>query len=121
MENEQKNGNDLIMEERWRQKTEEGFTREHDEGHDSGDLARAANCYRRIGSGSLGEMKPDADQSGASPPQGWPWARQWWKPKTRLRNLVRAGALYQAEIDRLCNQRSRVAEEIDRLLTITPH
>lgn len=109
-------GNALLMEERWRQKTEEGWTTEHDEGHDSGDLARAADCYRRIGNGSLGYSTPQADQSEASVPQGWPWARQWWKPKTRLRNLVRAGALYQAEIDRLCRQRQQVAEEIDALM-----
>lgn len=109
-------GNALIMEERWRQKTEEGFTREHDEAHNDGDLARAAQCYRRIGNGSLGELTADADQSSAVVPQGWPWDRQWWKPKTRLRNLVRAGALYQAEIDRLCEQRSQVVEEIEDLL-----
>jgi hypothetical protein len=33
--------------------------------------------------------------------QWWPWSFEWWKPKDRIRNLVRAGALIAAEIDRL--------------------
>lgn len=112
-------GNALLMEERWRQKTEEGWTAEHDDEHASGELAQAGNCYRDIGNGSVGTSGPDVDQSEASVPQDWPWEQQWWKPKTRLRNLVRAGALYQAEIDRLCRQRAQVAEEIDQLLAET--
>jgi hypothetical protein len=31
----------------------------------------------------------------------WPWSVQWWKPKDRRRDLVRAGALIVAEIERL--------------------
>jgi hypothetical protein len=31
----------------------------------------------------------------------WPWDRKWWKPKDRRRDLVRAGALILAEIERL--------------------
>ena len=31
----------------------------------------------------------------------WPWAQDFWKPKDQLRNLVRAGALIAAAIDRL--------------------
>lgn len=31
----------------------------------------------------------------------WPWAVRWWKPKDPIRDLVRAGALIAAEIDRL--------------------
>ena len=110
----------MIEVERERQKHVEGWTPEHDEEHDDGDLARAAHCYRIIGNGSLGHNLPDADQSDAGMPQGWPWAKQWWKPKTRLRNLVRAGALYQAEIDRLARQIAQTAEEIDALLEHEP-
>lgn len=32
---------------------------------------------------------------------GWPWADEWWKPKDRRADLVRAGALILAEIDRI--------------------
>lgn len=35
------------------------------------------------------------------PPRNWPWHRVWWKPSTRRRNLVKAGALILAEIERL--------------------
>ena len=31
----------------------------------------------------------------------WPWAQDFWKPKDQLRNLVMAGALIAAAIDRL--------------------
>ena len=31
----------------------------------------------------------------------WPWALEWWKPKDRRRDLVRAAALIVAEIERL--------------------
>lgn len=36
-------------------------------------------------------------------PVTWPigWAWKWWKPKDRRQNLVRAGALIAAEIERL--------------------
>ena len=110
-----KTGRELIEEERWRQQVKEGYTPEHDDGHDAGDLARAALCYDLIGNGSLGTSDANADQSSASLPPDWPWAKQWWKPKTRIRNLVRAGALYQAEIDRLTRCVSQVAQEIDAL------
>jgi hypothetical protein len=33
----------------------------------------------------------------------WPWSKHWWKPtpNDRVRELVKAGALIAAEIDRL--------------------
>ncbi|MFO6370442.1 hypothetical protein ACLBWA_35920, partial [Pseudomonas aeruginosa] len=31
----------------------------------------------------------------------WPWDEEWWKPKSARENLVRAGALVLAEIERL--------------------
>lgn len=114
------NGFDLISEERLRQKTEEGWTSAHDERHENGELALAADCYREIGMIQNGKPLPNDDQSAVEQPTKWPWSRQWWKPKTRLRNLVRAGALYQAEIDRLCSQRMVITQEIDALLLNEP-
>lgn len=105
----------LITNERVRQLNVEQWTTEHDDEHEDGELAQAANCYRALGNGSYLEWTPDADQSDAEMPDGWPWDDDWWKPKTRLSNLVRAGALYQAEIDRLTRARDSVAEEIMRL------
>lgn len=34
-------------------------------------------------------------------PRGWPWGSSWWKPKDPRRDLVRAGALILAEIERI--------------------
>lgn len=49
---------DLIADERERQKTEEGWTSDHDDDeHRNGELARAANCYRAIG--NLTRRLPD--------------------------------------------------------------
>lgn len=84
------NGVELIARERVRQVQVEGWTPTHDAGHNDGDLALAAVCY--IESGHL-TMVP--------PPDDWPWEPEWWKPsEDRIRNLVKAGALIAAEIDR---------------------
>lgn len=38
----------------------------------------------------------------------WPWATDWWKPSDDpITNLVRAGALIAAEIDRLLREATR--------------
>jgi hypothetical protein len=74
-----------IAAERSRQVEVEGWTLEHDDAHDSGELADAAACY------ALGRKMPSI----------WPWAEEWWKPSDRRRNLIKAGALIVAEIERL--------------------
>lgn len=109
-------GNYLVQAERLRQVEEEGFEGEHDDQHYDGELAQAAHCYQELGCDSYGTCGPEEDQSNAEMPDSWPWDEEWWKPKTRLRNLVRAGALYQAEIDRLLRQRDSVVGEINYLL-----
>lgn len=88
-------GVDAIAEERWRQRVEEGWTLEHDDAHDQGEMARAAACYALI-AGSL-----DRSSWRGEIPNFWPWAAKWWKPKDRRRDLVKAGALIAAEIERL--------------------
>ena len=40
----------------------------------------------------------------------WPWSLDWWKPKDPRRDLVRAGALIVAEIERLDRQPARGAD-----------
>jgi len=39
-------------------------------------------------------------------PPIWPWEKSWWKPtpNDRVKELVKAGALIAAEIDRLLEQ-----------------
>ena len=83
--------------ERERQIVSEGWTPEHDDGHDRGELARAAGCY------ALHAGLPERAQvaAGYAPSDWWPWDTAWWKPKDRRRDLVRAAALIVAEIERL--------------------
>lgn len=91
-------GADLIAVERLRQLEAEGWTAEHDDAHDSGELCGAAMAY--IANRDSASVDPE-------PPSWWPWESSWWKPSDDpIRNLVKAGALLAAEIDRL--QRLRV-------------
>ncbi len=84
-----KTGTELIAAERERQITAEGWTPEHDDSHVLKELVYAAICYASKAAG-----KPFASV-------GWPWP-SWWKPsRDPVRNLVKAGALIAAEIDRL--------------------
>ena len=80
-----------VLAERQRQISAEGWTPDHDDEHDDGSLAAAAACYA-LG-GQAGEI-----------PAGWPqsWDDSWWRPSAgERRNLVKAGALILAEIERL--------------------
>jgi hypothetical protein len=80
----------MIVAERNRQRTAEGWTPEHDDTHTHAELARAAACYAA--------PSPIADADSSLPV--WPagWKRN---PSDRIRDLAKAGALCAAEIDRL--------------------
>lgn len=91
------NGIEMIAEERLRQVSQEGWTPQHDDGHGDFELCRAALCYAEFAQ----HARPLSSKRN-SVPFGWPWNDEWWKPSTdRIRNLVKAGALIAAEIDRL--------------------
>lgn len=79
---------DDIAAERKRQIEAEGWTAAHDDNHRDGALAEAAACYII---GSQYNLRPGR----------WPWHKDWWKPTTRRRDLIKAGALIVAEIERL--------------------
>jgi hypothetical protein len=79
-----------VLAERRRQREQEGWTLGHDDVHEGGELAEAAMCY----------ADPAAHCQLGIPHQ-WPWLGDWWKPRDRRHNLVRAGALIIAEIERL--------------------
>jgi hypothetical protein len=81
--------------ERRRQIEQEGWTSEHDDTHSNGEMLTAAVIYYQHAIGNELTLRAD----GA--PLGWPWEAQWWKPKGRERDLVRAGALCLAERERL--------------------
>lgn len=88
-------GIELIAAERERQVSQEGWTADHDDEHADGELSHAAVCY------CFANAFRDP---GSAPLNGiyWPWDPEWWRPSDDLiRNLVKAGALIAAEIDRL--------------------
>lgn len=90
---------DDLAAERKRQIEGERFGAEHDDRHTNSELAAAAACYAVArDSGRLGPM------SG-----WWPWEPEWWKPKSRRQNLVKAGALIIAEIERLDRATAKAA------------
>lgn len=90
-----------IAAERQRQIEAEGWTPEHDDDVNRGlELGRAAISYI-LGVAYTQEPK------GRKPGWPWPWDLKWWKPSDRRRNLVKAGALIAAEIDRLDRSEAR--------------
>lgn len=78
--------------ERRRQVVEEAFTAQHDRTvNGDGQLAQAAGCYAL----SAGYARRDAIE------RLWPWDADWYKPSDPRRNLIKAGALILAELERL--------------------
>lgn len=92
--NHPKSGSELIAEERQRQISGEGYSPEHDDAHKAGELAKAGACYcfATLAASRYRDLIL----------RTWPWEFEWWKPSdNNIRNLVKAGALIAAEIDRL--------------------
>lgn len=88
-----------IQRERNRQVFEEGWTAFHDSDVNSdGSLKNAAVCYAK----ALSVDSPC--------PLNWPWDTDLWKPSDYRRNLVKAGALIAAEIDRFDRSSAPVKE-----------
>lgn len=88
----------LIKRERDRQWFQEGWDPAHDAVHTNGELVAAAICYAEAGRGFDLEISARDGKW----PMLWPWEPSWWKPSDDLvRNLVKAGALIAAEIDRV--------------------
>ncbi|WP_261981663.1 hypothetical protein [Pseudomonas aeruginosa] len=80
-----------VQAERRRQITAEGWTPEHDDEHNGGELADAAACYALWAGGiNPGNWR-----------EFWPWAPEWLKHSEPRRMLVKAAALILAEIQRL--------------------
>ena len=93
-----------IAAERRRQIDVEGWTAEHDSNHARGALALAGACYalsaasRRFRDAGADRL---ANNIKASADCLWPWEKGWWKPQDNRRDLVRAGALIAAELDKM--------------------
>ncbi|CAD7036635.1 hypothetical protein RHAB21_02550 [Pseudorhizobium halotolerans] len=104
-----------VITERLRQQEKEGWTPEHDDAHEGGELAQAAAVYAHPFKIKLAKRRGEYDR-GTNP---WPWYEQvdvsggrgdfpvwgwepaWLKKTDRRRDLVKAAALIIAEIERL--------------------
>ena len=89
-------GIELIAAERERQIEKEKWSLEHDDHHTGEELAFAAVSYAL------------PDRLGPFKEEFWKFEKSWFKPNTnssntnaRIKELVKAGALIAAEIDRL--------------------
>jgi hypothetical protein len=90
-------GAELIVAERIRQVVIEGYSPDADLRYTRGELLTAAWCYLT----EAMEHGHDDVCASQAPPE-WPWSSEEWKPSMdRARNLVKAGALIAAELDRL--------------------
>lgn len=91
----------LIAEERSRQLAEEGYDARHDRSHSPGELASAGAAYAL-----LEDFLARTAEHGVHPITLWPWDDDSFKPVVgepgaRIKNLIRAGALIAAAIDRM--------------------
>ncbi len=92
-------GAELIAAERDRQVTEEGYSAEHDAGHDYA-LTEAAKAY--VDSAQKSRWSTVLMEFSHARRLGWPWPRKYWKPTgDPVRDLTKAGALIAAAIDAL--------------------
>lgn len=93
----------LIERERWRQISAAGFTGVHDDRYTDSELVAAALCYATLA--IMQQTRLDAAEmlAGFPPIAGYGWPPGWdWRPEpTSYANLVKAGALIAAELDRL--------------------
>lgn len=92
-----------VLAERQRQVSVEGMTDDGDDKYHYFELPIAATCYALAAEPFVWMDMEKGEKSIRMPacPPIWPWSPSWWKPRSRRENLVRAGALIIAEIERI--------------------
>lgn len=110
----------LIMSERKRQIEVEGYKLEDDKKYKNNELFLAASCYSAARRNRAITYPP---QDPYEPPNGWPFAKEYWKPTpdNPVRELIKAGALFRADFEAtgslLAMERADIAAaEIDNIL-----
>lgn len=92
-----------VLAERRRQVEAEGWTPEHDDAHDKGELSAAAGVYALAAASHdyrwVLRGSPVNDYL-AAVFKLWPFEWSWFKPKSRRQDKVRAAALLLADIER---------------------
>lgn len=86
-----------VIAERLRQIEGEGWSQDHDDAHDAGELARAGSSYAVHAGGEKSDQLPIY----------WPWSAEWWKPAGFRRDLVKACALIVAEGEKFDRNRKQ--------------
>lgn len=106
-------GSEQIHHERVRQITEKGYGAANDDAYIEGQLILAAIAYAHeaIPFNAPVEVKDgvmvERFEDDGSAPVWWPWGQSDWDPSDdSTRNLVVAGALIAAEIDRIRRAKS---------------
>lgn len=127
-------GVELIEAERQRQISKEGWSEKHDDGHKRMEMSQAAVAYTKAAVLLVLDIQ-SVNEISMTRPMDWPWGLKWWKPSTDPKiNLVKAGALIAAEIDRLqrleagqdagpcshCLELARLEGKFEQLLSTTP-
>lgn len=103
-------GANEIGRERFRQINEEGYDLNHDDDYKSNELINAATSYLLACDGHVKFREAE---------ENWPWVAELFKPKDTWSNLIKAGALIAAELDRLRGERVRAF--IQRKLDADPN
>ncbi len=121
-------GIELITKERIRQIRKEGFDSDHDDNHDGHELAYAAVCYAAPRPVFLISKSPYYLRFDDPWPDNWDmdvWDKRkrnrkgeliegmLLPQKLRIRDLIKAGALIAAEIDRLIRLKDALPENED--------
>lgn len=97
----------LVETERERQ-ISKGFDIKHDDSYNLGELAGAAASYALACTPLVGE--PDlytVAGDGKSMPVTWPWDHKYWQPESEKENLVKAGALIMAQLEKVIRAEKR--------------
>jgi hypothetical protein len=96
-----------VIAERFRQVEVEGWSVEHDDEHQTGELARAGAAYAINAPAHVGLCRLSPFEITL---KVWPWSNEWWKPGGFRRDLIKAAALILAEIERHDRGRKRLAQ-----------
>lgn len=101
-----------VLAERNRQVNAEGYDTSHDDMATNGQMAVAAGYYALIC--GWPHERDISLITGGRQPQYWPWAAEYWKPTTSRRNLIKAGALIIAEVERLDRAAAQQAVQVQQ-------
>lgn len=96
-----------VLAERGRQVNVKGWTPQHDDEHDAGELAMASAAYALAAADAIYPLSQGDGDYANKPPEMWPWASEWWKPSAPMRMLEKSAALAIAEMERIAREEER--------------